>query len=144
MNTAIPGTAHTGGYSIGGCTQYGTYVGNGMHFGANPEYSIYRQDFDGYYVLHAVLDYGCILKDSYKHVLPAASTTTKASSSGSGGPKTFANPSNPAQNNAGAAHTAAVPWYENPVVLAIGAGAGILGVAIAVALWHDGHNGSSA
>ncbi len=58
-------------YSVGGCTQYGTYVGNGAQFGSNSDYSVYHQAIAGGYRLNFVKDYECVLVSHQDHINPS-------------------------------------------------------------------------
>lgn len=94
MRTGLPGTIYGTGtgvadplvtttaigtvYRVGGCTQYGRYVGNGSHFGVGEQYSVYERKIPNGYEYAIVEDYGCILRATYQH---AARVTAQTSAS---------------------------------------------------------------
>lgn len=55
--TSIPSVE----YLLGGCTRYGTYVGDGSLYGKSSAYSVYRKDLANGYELNFVSDVGCKL-----------------------------------------------------------------------------------
>lgn len=78
-------------YTVGGCTQFGSYLGSGAKFGSTGQYSVYRKDVSGGYDLNFVSDYGCNLVRTVRHTVPPSTapqpvqhpaTTTVSTSSG--------------------------------------------------------------
>ncbi len=108
-------------YSVGGCTQYGVYVGNGTAYSVDPSYSVYRQTTATGYQLNIVQDYGCHLV-STKNVAVAASAHPAVAASGTSGSSA---------HNPGAVFPAIVTVkgpLDNPWVLGGLAALGILGI----------------